>query len=80
MTQFSSGIAIQALLKRFSLVYLPVVIILLLSIRFDQQLQMRNIEVREGSRIEIAKERVTQDMLAVDTDLRVIANLSLLQR
>jgi two-component system, NarL family, sensor histidine kinase EvgS len=82
MPAIRSDIPVQALLKRFSLIYLPVVIILsiilLSGARFDQQLRAGRIAVREGSRVEIAKGRVTEDLSAVATDLRVIANLPLL--
>lgn len=78
-----SSVPMPALLKRFALVYLPIVIVLsiglLSGVRFDEQRRMERIEVRENSRIEIAKGIVTQDLSVVDSNLRFIANLRLLQ-
>lgn len=80
----STDIPIQALLKRFLLIYLSTVIILsiilFLVIQFDKQLRVKNTAIREASRIDVARERATQDLSSVDTDLRVIANLPLLHR
>ncbi|MDO7597101.1 MAG: PAS domain S-box protein [Pseudomonadota bacterium] len=74
----------QALLKRFVLIYVPTVIvlsmILFLVIQFDKQLRVKNTGIREASRIEVARERVTKDLSSVETDLRVIVNLPLLDR
>lgn len=82
--QNQSDIPTHALFKRFALIYLPIVIVfsisLFMGIQFDKQLRVKNTEVREASRIEVAKERVTRDLSSVDTDLRVIANLPLLRR
>jgi PAS domain S-box-containing protein len=68
-----------ALLQRFLLIYVPVVIVLsvvlMLIIQFDKQLRIENAEIRETSRIDVASERITRDLLAVEADLRVIANL-----
>lgn len=80
----SSNIPPQALLKRFAIIYLPVVIclsiILFLSIRFDGQLRVKNTVVHEESRIEVAREVVAQDFSAVEADLRVIASLPSLDK
>lgn len=78
-----SSVPMPALLKRFALVYLPIVIVLsiglLSSFRFDEQRREERIEGRENSRIEIAKGLVTRDLSAIDADLRVIANLPFLR-
>jgi two-component system sensor histidine kinase EvgS len=83
LTQISTDIPLQALLKRFAVFYLPVVIILsgilLVGARFDEHFRVENITVRENSRIDVARGRVTHDLLAIDIDLRVITNLPLLQ-
>ncbi|MDE2311257.1 MAG: cache domain-containing protein [Betaproteobacteria bacterium] len=74
---------IPALLKRFVLIYLPIVmvlsIVLLSSIRFDEQRRLERTVERESSRIEIARGLVARDLSVVDTHLRVIANLPLLR-
>ncbi|HEU0189308.1 MAG TPA: diguanylate cyclase [Gallionella sp.] len=78
-----NSIPIPALLKRFALIYLPIVMVLsialLLIVRLDEQRQVEKREVRESSRIEIARGLVTRDLSMVDTDLRLIANLPLLR-
>lgn len=77
-----NSIPIPALLKRFALIYLSIVMVLsialLSSIRFDEQRRLERIEVRESSRIAIAKGIVTQDLLVTDSNLRLVANLPLL--
>ena len=77
-------VPIQALLKRFALIYLPIVMVLsivLLSIfRLEEQRQLEIIKDRENNEIEIVKTRVTQDFEEVDSDLRVINILPLLRR
>lgn len=76
--------SLTAVLKRFALIYLPAVAVLSISlfagIRLDQQSRLNGAVVREESRIDVARERVAQDFAAVNSDLRVIANLPLLQR
>jgi PAS domain S-box-containing protein len=68
-----------ALLKRFALIYLPIVIILsifLLSYaRLDEQRRMKKIEARENNRITIAKDLVTQDFSVISVDLNIMAKL-----
>src|SRR5450756_1681231 len=77
-------VPIQALLKRFALIYLLIVMVLsivLLSIfRLEEQRQLEIIKDRENNEIEIVKTRVTQDFEEVDSDLRVINILPLLRR
>ncbi|WP_372966335.1 PAS domain S-box protein, partial [Marinobacter sp.] len=72
------------LFKRFVLIYLPTAIffsmVLFSAMQFDKRLRVENTGIREASRIDVAKERVTRDLLSVDTDLRVVANLPVLQR
>ena len=78
-----NGIPVPALLKRFALIYLPVVVALsvaiLLSTRFDDQMRMEKMEAHESNQVEIAKALVTRDLSTVDTDLRIIASLPLLR-
>ncbi len=77
-----NSVPIPALLKRFALIYLPIVMVLsialLSSTRLDEQRRMEKREVRESSRIEIARGLVAQEFSAVTSDLRVIASLPLL--
>lgn len=84
LSLISTDIAMQALLKRFVLIYVPTVIILSIImfsvIQFDKQLRVKNTGIREASRIDVARERVTRDLSWVDTNLRVIANFPLLER
>ena len=76
-------VPLQALLKRFALIYLPIVMVLsivLLSIfRLEEQRQLEIIKDRENNEIEIVKTRVTQDFEEVDSDLRVIKILPFLR-
>ena len=79
-----NSVPVPALLKRFALIYLPVVVALsvaiLLSTRFDDQMRMEKMEAHESNQVEIAKALVTRDLSTVDTDLRIIASLPLLNR
>lgn len=83
LTRPDNNVPIQALLKRFALIYLPIVLVfsigLLSSVRLDEQRRAEITEVRETSRIEIAKRQITQDLAAAKIDLRVFANLPLLR-
>ncbi|MBI1174954.1 MAG: PAS domain S-box protein [Sideroxydans sp.] len=83
MILIHSDIPMQALFKRFALIFLPVAfvlsVMLFLGIRFDEKLRAQNTEIRETSRIAIAKGRIMRDISAIDTDLRVIVNLQLMQ-
>ncbi|MBI3188832.1 MAG: PAS domain S-box protein, partial [Gammaproteobacteria bacterium] len=83
MPRINSDIPLQALIKRFSFIYLPIAtlltIILLLAVRFDNDLRIERTKVREASRIEVATGRIKQDLSAVETDLRIIASLPVLQ-
>lgn len=76
-------VPVHALLRRFALIYLPVVIvfsiILLSGIWLDEQKQAEEIEGNERSRVAFASVQVTQDFSAVTAELRVIANLPLLR-
>ncbi|HKI62954.1 MAG TPA: PAS domain S-box protein [Mariprofundaceae bacterium] len=80
----SFDVPTQVLLKRFALIYLPVVIvislILLLGIHFDRQLHLETTEMGEEGRIDMEKERIMRDLGAVGTDLRVLAGLPVLRR
>jgi PAS domain S-box-containing protein len=74
----------QALLKRFTLLYLPIVIVisivLLLTVRLEKQRETKRIEIVERSHIDIAKTQIMQNLEKVDSDLLVIAKLPLLRR
>src|SRR3989338_5352678 len=54
-----NSVPVPALLKRFALIYLPVVVALsvaiLLSARFDDQMRMEKTEVHESNQVEAAK-------------------------
>jgi diguanylate cyclase (GGDEF)-like protein/PAS domain S-box-containing protein len=84
MPLIRTDVPIQALLKRFALIYLPIVIVLsivlLSGIRRDEQMQIEKIEARENKSAEIARELVAQDFSAVSADLRILVNLPLLNR
>ena len=83
MPKTSSEASFTALLKRFAWLYLPVVVVLssvlLAGIRQDQQSRLDSIQVREELRIKVARDRIAQDISDVYSDLRIIANLPLLQ-
>lgn len=80
----ANSVPMQALFKRATLFYLPVVVILsiaiILSIRFDEQRRVDRTEVREKARVEIASSLIAQDLSEVDSDLRVVASLPSLRR
>jgi diguanylate cyclase len=82
LTISNKNVPLQALLKRFALIYLPIVIVLsiliLSGIRSDEQNRVERIAGREASRIEVARGRMTQELSEVNTHLRIIANLHLL--
>jgi len=72
------------LLKRFALIYLPAVIIfsiiLLVGIRFDEHSRVRDVTLREASRVKISSTQAEQDLSVMDTDMRLVARLPLLSR
>ncbi|MDO8312452.1 MAG: PAS domain-containing protein [Sideroxyarcus sp.] len=74
-----NNVPIPALLKRFALIYLPIVlvvsIVLLWSFQFEEQRRVEKIEGHENIQIEVAKGLATRDLAEVDTDLRILANL-----
>ncbi len=84
MPLIRSDVPKQALLKRFALIYLPIVIVLsivlLSKTRLEEQMEVERIVGRENNHIEIAKSHVTQNFEMVDSDLRVIALLPIMQR
>lgn len=83
LIQPDKGVNLQALLKRFALIFLPVAIvftIVLFSIgRLVEQRQIEKIEGRASSRVELARALLAQDFDAADADLRVIASLPALR-
>ena len=76
-------IPLKALLKRFLLTYLSVIAIflaaLLLSIHFDDQRRLENLEARESSLVEITRGMISHDFSEVNADLHVIASLPALR-
>ncbi|MDD4929305.1 MAG: EAL domain-containing protein [Gallionella sp.] len=74
---------ILALIKRFALIYLPIVavlsIILLLSARNDEHRQLENRKNRESNEIKIFQARAKKNLEMVDSDLRLIARLPMLR-
>lgn len=83
LTRPDDGVPFLALLRRFALIYLPIVsvftIILLSGIRLDEQKQAKEIEGKERARIAFASAQIMQDFSAVSTELRVISSLPLLR-
>ncbi|MBU0663302.1 MAG: PAS domain S-box protein, partial [Proteobacteria bacterium] len=82
MSLIRSDIPVPALLKRFALIYLPIVAVLslalLLVIRLDKQRRVEEIELQEKSHIEVGRGVVMGDLSTISTNLRVIANMPLL--
>ena len=78
-----NGIPVPVLLKRFALIYLPVVVALsvaiLLIARSDDQIRREKLEAHESNQIEMTKALVTRDLSTIDTDLHIIASLPLLR-
>ncbi len=77
------GISIQALLKRFVLIFLPIVIFISIALlflaRLEEQNEVRKIELKDKSHIEIAKAHILQKFKEIDSDLRIVAKLPALQ-
>lgn len=78
-----NSVPIPALLKRFALIYLLIIMVLsvalLTGIQREERIHVKEIEGRENSRIVIAKGLVTRDLATVATDLRVFAKLPMLR-
>jgi diguanylate cyclase (GGDEF)-like protein/PAS domain S-box-containing protein len=78
-----NSIPILALLKRFALLYLPIVIVLsiiLLSLmRLDEQGRAKEIEESESRRIAVAEALIAQDFSVLSAELRVIASMPVLR-
>ena len=83
MTSISSDPPPNELIKRFALIYIPVFfllsVVLFAVVQFDRTLREKNVEVREASRIQVAKGGVESDLASAEADLRIIANMPLLQ-
>jgi diguanylate cyclase (GGDEF)-like protein/PAS domain S-box-containing protein len=77
-------VSLQALLKRFALICLPIVIVLsialLLIAQNEDQNQLETRKDRENNEIRIFQVLVEKNFEAVDSDLRVIAKLPSLRR
>lgn len=80
----AAAIPLRPLLKRFALIYLSSVAILtiaiLTSISLNAQYRLDRRVERENGRIEIARHLLTQDFSVVNSELRLAANLRLMQR
>jgi hypothetical protein len=76
-------IPIGRLLKRFTLVYALMVVILstliLTGISIDKQLRIVTKQVQERSRIKVGKAQLVQDLRVVNTDLLFISKLPILR-
>ncbi|MCW8918691.1 MAG: diguanylate cyclase [Gammaproteobacteria bacterium] len=74
-----SSIPMPALLKRFALLYLPIVIVLsitLLSLmRLDEQGRLAEIEESESMRIAVAEALIAQNFSVLSAELRLISSL-----
>ncbi|TCV84137.1 EAL domain-containing protein [Sulfurirhabdus autotrophica] len=83
MSLINIEVPIRVLLKRFALIFIPIsaalITMLFWGIQFDDQLQVEHREVREVNRIKVAEERIKRDLSRVETDLRIIINLPVLQ-
>ncbi len=77
------GIAIAALLKRFAWIYLPTVMLISIALwvlaRFEEQSEVKKIELSDRGHIEIAQAHILQKFKEIDADLRTVANLPVLQ-
>ncbi len=84
MFKSQSILSTPALLKRFALIYLPVLallsITLFLSAKIYEQTKTENLRAHESSVVMIAADQLVTGIKEVDADLRVIANLPLLQK
>lgn len=77
-----NSVPVKALLKRFALIYLPIVMVLSVALlsgaRLDEQRMVERREGRESSRVEIAKGLATQEFSEVASDLHLITHLPFL--
>lgn len=84
LIQPDNSVPVSALLKRFALIYLPIVLVfsiaLLSGIRRDEQARVDEIEGNESSRIAVAEGLIMQGFSVVSAELRVIASLPVLRR
>lgn len=80
----AAKLPVSALLRRFSLIYLPVAIILTFaifaSVRLDSHDRLEMAQVREAARVEIAKGLLAQDFSVASSDLHVLAGTPALRR
>jgi len=76
-------IAKPALLKRFVLIYLPTVMLISIALwllaRFEEQAEVKKIELSDRGHSEIAQAHILQKFKEIDADLRTAANLPVLQ-
>lgn len=77
-------VPLRTLLRHFAVIFTSAAIILTLVIsvglHLDESDRLEKTQVRESARIEIARNRVVQDLSAVALDLHVIARLPAMQR
>jgi diguanylate cyclase (GGDEF)-like protein/PAS domain S-box-containing protein len=82
MPQIFSGSHIQALLKRFALIYLPLFVFLsfiqVSRVRLEEQNEFKKIEDVHSSQTAIAKEHIRESFEEVNADIRIIAKLPML--
>ena len=74
----------KALLKRFSLIYLPMAVVISILLffyaQFEKQREINRIELLENAHIQTAKTHIMQDFEEIDSDVHVFANLPSLRR
>ena len=72
-----------ALLKRFVWIYLPTVMLISMTLwvlaRFEEQSEVKKIELSDRGHIEIAQAHILQKFKEIDADLRTAANLPVLR-
>jgi diguanylate cyclase (GGDEF)-like protein/PAS domain S-box-containing protein len=79
-----TGLPLRTLLRHFSAIFAVAAAILTLAIAIgvylDSSELLERIKVRETARLEIAKNRVSQDLSSVALDLHILAGLPAMQR
>ena len=82
MPQIFSGSHIQALLKRFAMIYLPLFAVLsfiqLSRVRLEEQNEFKKIEDVHSYQTALAKEHIRESFEEVNADIRIIAKLPML--
>lgn len=82
MPQIFSGGSIQALLKRFALIYVPIIIVFsivqLSRIRIEERNEINKIVEVENNQIKIVEEHIRESFEDVNSEIRIIAKLPVL--